>query len=177
LWTGLKDTRFEVRFQSGRALAHILDNDPEIKFEREKVFSAVLREVAVGRRVWESHRLLDQLEDEEELAPLVDDFLRQRSSRSLEHVFTILSLALPKEPLKIAFRGLHTDNRDLKGTALEYLETILPEAIRKSLWPFLEDDRKAIIEKSQSREEILAELMHSNQSIELNLAEILKKSG
>ncbi len=177
LWTGLKDTRFEVRFQSGRALAHILDNDPEIKLEREKVFSAVLREVAVGRRVWESHRLLDQLEDEEELAPLVDDFLRQRSSRSLEHVFTILSLALPKEPLKIAFRGLHTDNRDLKGTALEYLETILPEAIRKSLWPFLEDDRKASIEKSQSREEILAELMHSNQSIELNLAEILKKSG
>ena len=177
LWAGLKDTRFEVRFQSGRALAHILDNDPEIKLEKEKVFSAVLREVAVGRRVWESHRLLDQLEDEEDLAPLVDDFLRQRSSRSLEHVFTILSLALPKEPLKIAFRGLHTDNRDLKGTALEYLETILPEAIRKSLWPFLEDDRKAIIEKSQSREEILAELMHSNQSIELNLAEILKKSG
>jgi hypothetical protein len=177
LWTGLKDTRFEVRFQSGRALAHILDNDPEIKFEREKVFSAVLREVAVGRRVWESHRLLDQLEDEEELAPLVDDFLRQRSSRSLEHVFTILSLALPKEPLKIAFRGLHTNNRDLKGTALEYLETILPEAIRKSLWPFLEDDRGVSSEKSQSREEILAELMHSNQSIELNLAEILKKSG
>ena len=177
LWAGLKDTRFEVRFQSGRALAHIMDNDPEIKLEKEKVFSAVLREVAVGRRVWESHRLLDQLEDEEDLAPLVDDFLRQRSSRSLEHVFTILSLALPKEPLKIAFRGLHTDNRDLKGTALEYLETILPEAIRKSLWPFLEDDRKASIEKSQSREEILAELMHSNQSIELNLAEILKKSG
>ncbi len=177
LWTGLKDTRFEVRFQSGRALAHILDNDPEIKLEREKVFSAVLREVAVGRRVWESHRLLDQLEDEEDLAPLVDDFLRQRSSRSLEHVFTILSLALPKDPLKIAFRGLHTDNRDLKGTALEYLETILPEAIRKSLWPFLEDDRGVKSEKSQSREEILAELMHSNQSIELNLAEILKKSG
>jgi hypothetical protein len=60
--------------------------------EREKVFSAVLREVAVGRRVWESHRLLDQLEFDEEHSPLVDDFLRKRSSRSLEHVFTILSL-------------------------------------------------------------------------------------
>ncbi|MCH7803225.1 MAG: hypothetical protein IH937_04010, partial [Acidobacteria bacterium] len=177
LWTGLKDTRFEVRFQSGLALAHILDKNPEIKLEREKVFSAVLREVAVGRRVWESHRLLDQLEDDEERSLLVDDFLRKRSSRSLEHVFTILSLALPREPLKIAFRGLHTDNRDLKGTALEYLETILPERIRKSLWPFLEDDRKVSSEKSQSREEILAELMQSNQSIELNLADILKKSG
>jgi ATP/ADP translocase len=177
LWTGLEDTRFEVRFQCGRALAQILDKNTEIKLEKEKVFSAVLREVAVGRRVWESHRLLDQLEHDEEHSPLVDDFLRNRSSRSLEHVFTILSLALPKEPLKIAFRGLHTENRDLKGTALEYLESILPERIRKSLWPFLEDDRKVGSEKPQSREEILADLMNSNQSIELNLAEILKKSG
>ena len=38
LWTGLKDTRFEVRFQSGIALAHILDKNTEIKLEREKVF-------------------------------------------------------------------------------------------------------------------------------------------
>lgn len=177
LWTGLKDARFEVRFQCGRALAHILDKNTEIKLEKEGVFSAVLREVAVGRRVWESHRLLDELEDDEEHSPLVDDFLRNRSSQGLEHVFTILSLALPKEPLQIAFRGLHTDNRDLKGTALEYLESILPETIRKSLWPFLEDDRRKRNEKSPSREEILAELMHSNQSIEINLAEILKKSG
>jgi hypothetical protein len=109
-------------------------------------------------------------------SPLVDDFLRNRSSKSLEHVFTILSLALPKEPLKIAFRGLHTDNRDLKGTALEYLESILPERIRKSLWPFLEDDRRTSGDTPQTRGEILAELMSSNQSIELNLAEILKKS-
>ncbi|MFQ5929168.1 MAG: Npt1/Npt2 family nucleotide transporter [Acidobacteriota bacterium] len=177
LWNGLKDTRFEVRFQCGRALANILDRNSEIQLDKEKVFSAVLREVAVGRRVWESQRLLDQLEDDEENSLLVDEFLKKRSSRSLEHVFTILSLALPKEPLKIAFRGLHTDNRDLKGTALEYLESILPEAIRKSLWPFLEDDRKAKRERTQSREEILAELMHSNQSIELNLAEIIKKSN
>ena len=177
LWTGLEDTRFEVRFQCGRALARILEKNTEIKLEKEKVFSAVLREVAVGRRVWESHRLLDQLEFAEEHSPLVDDFLRKRSSRSLEHVFTILSLALPRDPLKIAFRGLHTENRDLKGTALEYLESILPERIRKSLWPFLEDDHKRRSEKTQSREEILADLMQSNQSIELNLAEILKKSG
>jgi hypothetical protein len=176
LWAGLKDTRFEVRFQCGRALAQILDKNREIKLEREKVFSAVLREVAVGRRVWESHRLLDQLEADDEHSPLVDDFLKKRSSRSLEHVFTILSLALPKEPLEVAFRGLHTDNRDLKGTALEYLESILPETIRKSLWPFLEDDRRTSTDKAQSREEILADLMNSNQSIQLNLAEILKKS-
>ena len=177
LWRGLNDKRFEVRFQCGRVLAHILDKNSEIQLEREQVFSAVLREVSVGRRVWESHRLLDQLEDDEKPSSLVDEFVQKRSSRSLEHVFTILSLVLPKEPLKIAFRGVHTDNRNLKGTALEYLESILPETIRKSLWPFLEDDRKPGGEKTQSREEILANLMSSNQSIEANLAELIKKSG
>ena len=177
LWLALEDTRFEVRFQCGRALARILDKNTEIHFEREVVFSAVLREVAVGRRVWESHRLLDQLEEDEESSLLVDEFLHDRSSRSLEHVFTLLSLALPREPLTIAFRGLHTNNRSLRGTALEYLESILPEQIRKELWLFLEDDRKKRRMTTQSREEILAELMHSNQSIELNLAELMKKSG
>lgn len=177
LWRGLEDTRFEVRFQCGRVLAHILDKNSEIQFEREQVFSAVLREVSVGRRVWKSHRLLDQLEDDGKPSSLVDEFVQKRSSRSLEHVFTILSLVLPKKPLKIAFHGLHTDNSNLKGTALEYLESILPETIRKSLWPFLEDDRKPGGEKAQSREEILADLMNSNQSIEVNLAELIKKSG
>ncbi|MFB3068668.1 MAG: hypothetical protein ACE1ZI_05285, partial [Acidobacteriota bacterium] len=177
LWLALQDTRFEVRFQCGRALAHILDKSTEIHLEKEVVFSAVLREVAVGRRVWESHRLLDLLEEDEESSLLVNEFLHDRSSRSLEHVFTLLSLALPREPLTIAFRGLHTDNRSLRGTALEYLESILPEQIRKDLWSFLEDDRKQARVTTQSREEILAELMHSNQSIQLNLAELMKKSG
>ncbi len=85
-----------------------------------------------------------------------------------------MSLALPREPLKIAFRGLYTDDVNLRGTALEYLESILPGSIREGLWPFLEDDRG---EKSASgsREQILADLMRSNQSIELNLAELRRK--
>jgi hypothetical protein len=93
----------------------------------------------------------------------------------LEYVFNIFSLALPREPLKIALRGLYTDDMNLRGTALEYLEGILPGPIRDGLWPFFGDDR---CEKSSggSREQILAELMRSNQSIELDLAELRRKS-
>jgi hypothetical protein len=81
-----------------------------------------------------------------------------------------LSLALPKEPLRIAYRGLHTNDRELRGTALEYLETILPESVRISLWPFLEAEKKKATTKS--REQILEELMKSNQSIEISLQQI-----
>ncbi|MEE8465187.1 MAG: hypothetical protein V3S68_01840, partial [Dehalococcoidia bacterium] len=56
----------------------------------------------------------------------------------------------------------------------EYMESILPPPIRERLWPFLEDRRKEKRE-TRSREEILATLMRSHQSIELNLIEIRKQ--
>ena len=37
----------------------------------------------------------------------VDEFVKDRASRSLAHVFTLLSLVFPSEALQIAFRGLH----------------------------------------------------------------------
>ena len=92
------------------------------------------QEVAVGRPVWESRRLLDGFASE---SPL-DAFVRDRAGESLAHVFTLLSLVLPREPLQIAFRSLHTDDEHLQGTALEYLEGVLPAPIRQRLWPFLE---------------------------------------
>jgi len=48
-----------------------------------------------------------------------------------------LSLALPREPLHIAFRSLHSEDKYLRGTSLEYLEGVLPPSIRQGLWPFL----------------------------------------
>ena len=49
-----------------------------------------------------------------------------RAGQSLAHVFTLLSLVLPSQPLQIAFRSLHSQNSRLRGTALEYLEGVLP---------------------------------------------------
>jgi ATP:ADP antiporter, AAA family len=127
----------------------------------------------VDRQIWESQRLLGELEDRSD-EPFLDDFLRQRAGRSMEHVFTVLSLVLPGAPLKIAYRGLFTNDDNLRGTALEYLETALPDRIRLRLWPFLEDrrPRQATV---RDREEIIADLMRSNDSISLNLEEIRRR--
>ncbi len=170
LLEALSDPRFEVRFQSGRALSFILQRNPKISLRPERIFDIVLREVDVDRRIWESQRLLDRLDDEG--SPIVDDVLRDRSNRSLEHVFTVLSLVLEREPLRIAFRGLHTEDKKLRGTALEYLESVLPQSVREKLWPFLEDSDALPSGVHRSREEILAELMQSNHSIEISLAEL-----
>jgi hypothetical protein len=171
---GLEDLRFEVRFQCGRSLASILEKNPRIRIDKERVFDVVRREVAVGRPVWESHRLLDTVEAD--ARSFVDEFLKDRAGQSLAHVFTLLSLVLPTAPLQIAYRGLHTDDPGLRGTALEYLEGVLPPDIRDRLWPFL-SDRPRKQSDSRARDEILADLLRSNESIMLNLEELRRRTG
>ncbi|MFB3852662.1 MAG: hypothetical protein ACE148_02425 [Vicinamibacterales bacterium] len=162
--------RFEVRFRCGESLAAIVDRNPLVRIDRDRILEVVGREVSVSRSVWESHRLLDGVEVGE-TGFLMDEFIRNRAGQSLAHVFTLLSLAIAREPLQIAYRGLQVDDPFLRGTALEYLETVLPPAIREKLWPFLEDRRPAPRSR-RSREEILADLVRSNESITLNLAEL-----
>ena len=167
---GLDDLRFEVRYQCGRSLAAIVDKNPLVRIDADHIFAVVLREAGVGRPVWESRRLLDEWEVGE-TASSVDLFVRDRANQSLSHLFTLLSLVLPREPLQIAFRGLATDDQNLRGTALEYLEGVLPASIRERIWPYLEDRRPAS-RRSRPRPEVLEDLLRSNQSIVLKLEEL-----
>jgi hypothetical protein len=173
LLAGLEDQRFEVRYRCGRALARLVQLDPSLPIDGARVRAAVLREVAVDRGVWESQRLLDQADDEG-WSPVADELIRDRASRSVEHVFTMLALILPRQPLRVAFRGLHTDDQQLRGTALEYLEATLPDDIRRALWPFLEDHRTATA-TPRPTETVLRELLGSNQSIVINLEKLRKR--
>lgn len=172
LLLGLEDLRFEVRFQCGRSLAAIVEKNGLIRIDRERVFNVVRREVLVSRPVWESQRLLDRLDDDEH--SFVDEFLKDRAGQSLAHVFTLLSLVLPATPLQIAFRGLHTSDRALRGTALEYLEGVLPPDIRDRLWPFL-GGAPADPRELRARQDILDDLLRSNESIQLNLEELRRR--
>ncbi len=176
LLIGLDDMRFEVRYQCARALATILERNPRIRIDRALVFDVVHREAAVGRPVWESNRLLTRLDEPEDHNVFADQFVKDRAGRSLAHVFTLLSLVLPAEPLQIAYRGLHSADQNLRGTALEYLESVLPPAIRERLWPYLEDPRPAN-RPVRAREEILADLVRSNESIMMNLEALKRQAG
>jgi len=173
LMLALDDKRFEVRFQCGRSLSSIVEKNPRVRIEAARIFAVVLKEVAVGRPVWESRRLLDEFDAEERQSP-VDEFVRDRASQSLAHVFTLLALVLPREPLQIAFRSLHASDPYLQGTALEYLEGLLPPPIRERLWPFLED-RRTRGGPQRPRDEVLADLMRSNQSIMLKVEKLQQR--
>jgi hypothetical protein len=161
LLLALDDERFDVRFQSARSLAAILDRNPLIHINAGRIHEVVLREMAASRAIWESQRVL--VGDARDSA--VEAFVRDRAGQSFAHVFTLLSLALPREPLQIAFRSLHSDDRFLRGTALEYLEGVLPPPIRQGLWPFLVYQR--IKAPAAAHDDVIAGLIHSSPSITL----------
>ena len=174
LLLALDDQRFEVRFQCGRSLSSIAAKNALVRIDRERIFDVVRREVTVSRPVWQSHRLLDAMSDEK--TSFVDEFIKDRAGQSLAHVFVLLALVLPSTPLQIAYRGLHTTDPALRGTALEYLEGVLPHDIRDRLWPFL-GTGAPVKAGARGREEILADLLRSNDSIVLNLEELRRKPG
>jgi hypothetical protein len=98
------------------------------------------------------------------------ELLRDRASRSLEHLFILLSLILPRDTLRLAFHGLYTEDAYLRGTALEYLETVLPEPIWTRLWPLLEQG-EIQPRRGRTAEQALKELVASQHSIAVALAE------
>jgi AAA family ATP:ADP antiporter len=171
LFRALEDRRFEVRYRAGRVLARMAA-EAGMEVDREQVFELVQREIAVERGVWESRQLIDAME--EEPSPMETELLQDRSDRSLEHLFTLLSLILPRDTLRLAFHGLHTGDQRLRGTALEYLETVLPERVWQKLWPLLEPGTAPV--RRGRRDQALQELLASRETIGLALLEARRRA-
>jgi len=138
LWHALGDPSFEVRYRSGAVLSRIVSAGNASHLTAEEIFDAVRRELAAGRGVLDSH-LADELASDG-VPPPGDDLSVPAAGTGLEHIFTMLGLVLPPEPLRIALHAVQTDDPELRGTALEYLESILPADVRAQLWPLLEGE-------------------------------------
>jgi hypothetical protein len=168
LMLGLDDLRFEVRFHCGRSLAAIVEKNARIRIDGDALLDFVRREVDVSRSVWEGRQLLDAAGRSDEPDSAAELVVSERASQSLAHVFTLLSLVLPTEPLRIAYSALQSSDQRVRGTALEYLDAVLPQNIKESLWPFLEIQRITRA-PARPREEILADLLRANESVAINL--------
>jgi AAA family ATP:ADP antiporter len=137
---GLADRTFEVRYRCGQALAGIVEKSPELAPPRDVVFDEVKRELG---------RLAARGADDDD--------------RRLEAVFTLLTLAVAREPVQIAWRALRSQDRALRGTALEYLENVLPEDMRAALLPHL--DAPASARRRRAAAEVEADLLRSGERL------------
>jgi hypothetical protein len=158
LLEGAEDDRFPVRYACGRALLRITSDNPLIVIPLDRIIAIVRLEASFDRGVWES-QAPPEFDDEPDEPVLIDRLLRDRVDRSLEHVFTLLALKLDRGSLAIAFKALHSGDERLRGTALEYMETVLPDEVRDVVWPYLGEQRP--MRRARGAAEILADLDRS----------------
>ena len=169
LLPALSDARFEIRYQVSRALEYLHRTQPGLAFDEVVVMHTVERELSVSTDIWEGRRLLDQRDGSDTPYAYLDELVRDRANQSLEHVFSLLAIVLPREPLKVAFRALHSDDRILRGLALEYLETSLPSGCFSRLLGFVEYTPAP--KTGRDPHTVLEELMASHHSIKVRLTD------
>jgi hypothetical protein len=158
LLQALGDPLFEVRRQCALALARIAEREPSLRLPREAVFAAVRRELGAGPHAWG-----EQTEARATGESGSSERPETARERGLAHVFTLLSLALERDPLQIASWAVRGGDPGLRGTALEYLENVLPDDVRAALWPHL-GIRARRPRSARARQQLQDELMRERHS-------------
>lgn len=161
---GLHDDKFEVRYRCAIALARIAARIDTLRPDAERIHERVKYELSRSRRTWDKgRRLLD--DDDDDPTPLLERKAdRDRIHRSVEHVFTMLSLVYDPQAVRLALFAVSGDDRALRGTALEYLENVLPDDIREALFPML--DARIEIARKRTQREIVADLVRSFKAMD-----------
>jgi hypothetical protein len=105
LQAALDDPAFDVRAAAAAALAALHERSAVVRTTRDEVLQRVRRELDSGETV----------------------------ERQIPQIYALLTLALERGPLQIAWAAMKSDDRSLRGTALEYLANVLPEDVFKRL--------------------------------------------
>ena len=133
LTRALSADSLEVRYRAALALQEVTREDRALLPEAKEVFTLALAEVERG--------------------PL--------SQEGSDHVFALLALCTTRGSLELVRQGLKTDDRKLRGTALEYLESLLPEAVRLPLVEALAQRLEPRVGEARSETQLLDELQRS----------------
>jgi hypothetical protein len=171
LLLGLADPQFSVRRQCALTLARITEKEATLEVPRAAVFAASLRELesATGW-VEDAADSLPAEESNPEVRP------QTPAERGLAHVFTLLSLTIEREPLQIAYWAVLGTDSGLRGTALEYLENVLPDDLRRALWPHL-GARPPAPAARRSVQNLEADLLRSSYTLGLDREALKKMMG
>jgi hypothetical protein len=158
LLQALDDPAFDVRRECGLTLLRLTERDVSLAVPRDAVFAAAVRELREGAPSWGAE---PEARGEESSPGARAHTPRERG---LAHVFTLLSLVMEREPLQIALLAVVGPDSTLRGTALEYLETVLPDDVRRALWPHVGARAAASPLPSRPPDQVVEDLMRSRET-------------
>ena len=99
---------------------------------------------------------------------------RSTDAAAREHVFNLLALVLEREPVRIAALAFDSDDAYLRGTALEYLETVLPAGIFAALAPRLSTAPAPLLHQ-RGAAVVRAELLEAAATMRVSRKQLLQE--
>ncbi|MCP3867094.1 MAG: MFS transporter [Gammaproteobacteria bacterium] len=138
LLRGMEDETFNVRYSCARVLVRMRHRNQQLEIPRQQVYDAISRELKVSPKEWEGRDMelkMDYASDEKDVNP--------QFNRGLEHVFTLLALTLDPDAVRLSMQAAFSKDINLRGTALEYLENVLPVYLYNELIDHLGVDQKS----------------------------------
>jgi len=167
LMAGLKDEDFDVRRACARTLFELTGKNEELSVSAVEVYDAIQKQLSARKDAQGQQVAVD----EEEPSSATSELDLER-----DYVFRLLCLVLDREPLGLAFNALRTEDANLRGTALEYLENVLPHSIMEALYTKMAIHQTAK-PAPRPREHVVNELMKSRARIESRLDELFQRKS
>jgi hypothetical protein len=128
LLLGMVDQSFNVRYSCARSLARMRGRNRHLKIPRQHVFAAIRQDLSASQEEWAARNRALRLEGSPDVEPAA-----AQADRGVEHVFTLLALILDPDAVYLAMQAALSDDVNLRGTALEYLENVLPADLYQDL--------------------------------------------
>jgi hypothetical protein len=162
----LGESEFELRFRAAEGLLEIHRGNSQLHIATDRVFDAAEREALECRRLWATRVALDPRVS---TTPAVESGEGRRVIHGISYIWTLLLTVLTPEPLELAIRGLGDGNSAHRGTALEYLENVVPKQVLLALRPLLED-AELPARSIRDRTSILSEIMRDRSKEVIDLS-------
>jgi len=128
-----------LRYQIIKALNKLRSRFPELKFDR-RVDQAVVDELNTYFRVLATLHLTEEnIGENDKKFNLLERVLQERLDDHLARIFRLLGLQYPPRDIYNAYAATTSENRSIRANAVEFLDNILSNDLKRILLPIVEE--------------------------------------
>ncbi len=134
-----------LRYEVIKALSKLKANFPSVKMNREVITKEILEETKYYFKtfgVLKSEQDSESEKDNKALSKarkLLMRALEERLDKNLERIFRLLGLRYSTQDMFSAYKGIVSDQNDLRANALEFLDNVLDRYLRRYILPIVEE--------------------------------------
>jgi HEAT repeat protein len=128
----------EMKYHLVKALNKMRSKYPELSFDERMVDQALIAETRSYYETIQILHLYGRADDRDEGAKLLRRALTERLDQNLERIFRLLGLSYPPNDIYSAYLGIRSDRKELRDSAVEFLDNLLHGNLKRYLLPIVD---------------------------------------